>query len=163
MGMAGRPTDLTKELLINIKQDILDGKNLKEIAQHREIPEITIYTWHSKNYIGLADKIENWKRDRKLMLAERNIEEMLEMSDTNLKEVGEQIKVFKDPQLTRIKADLSKFVAETLGRNNYSKRTETDITSDGEPIKGFNFILNADDKTNNQTGEGLEQTERQDN
>lgn len=125
---AGRPTDLTEDLLIKIKQDILDGKNLKEIAQHREIPEVTIYTWHSKNYIGLADKIEGWKRDRKLNMAEVVLEDMLSMPVQIMKsfkdsEEGDEYLV-TDPGLVRIKQDTAKFVAETLGKKNYAKRNE---------------------------------------
>lgn len=121
---AGRPTELTDEALDIIKQGILDGRTLKEIAEQSEINEGTLYQWHSKNYSNLADKVEGWKRDRKLLLAERNIEEFLVMSDTNLKQVGTELLPFKDPQLTRIKADISKFVSETLGKDIYSKRSE---------------------------------------
>jgi len=35
----------------------------------------------------------------------------------------------------KIKADMTKFVQETLGKNHYSKRTETDVTTGGEKIQ----------------------------
>jgi hypothetical protein len=41
---------------------------------------------------------------------------------------------------------------------------KTDLTSDGEPIKGFNFISNeTNDKTDNQTRDSLEETNGQNN
>lgn len=121
---AGRPTELTEELLIKIKGLILEGKYLNEIAKICEIPEITIYTWSSRNYLDFYNKVENWKRDYKLKLANENIVEFLKMTDRNVKQVGEELIEFKDPALTRIKADMSKFVAETLGKDDYSKRNE---------------------------------------
>lgn len=137
MAEAGRPTELTDDVLSKIKKGILDGKTLKEIAQSSEIELNTLYGWSSDNYLNLADKIEGWKRDRKLMLAEKNIEEFLLMTDQNIKQVGEELVPFKDPQLTRIKADISKFVSETLGKDIYSKRSEL-TGKDGWAIETHN-------------------------
>lgn len=125
MAEVGRPTDLTDELLIKIKELVLDGKNLKEIANIIQIPEVTIYTWHSRNYLDFYQKVENWKRDRKLMLAEKNIEEFLLMDtiNTGASKKGEVFE-YNDSGLVRVKADISKFVSETLGKDNYSKRSE---------------------------------------
>ena len=151
MAEAGRPTDLTQELLKEIKQCIIDGKNLKETAKLCEINEGTFYVWHSDNHLGLADKIEGWKRDRKLMLADKNIETILTL-DAN------------DKDFTKPVADMTKFVKETLDKKNYSKRSE--ITGkDGEAVvSGFNFISNgSNDTTNNQTGGSVEEATGQDN
>ena len=127
---AGRDTILDEELLIKIRDLILDGKNLKEVAEICEIPKVTVYTWNSRNYLDFYNKVENWKRDRKLILAEKNIEEFLEMSDVNKRITKDgDIVVFKDTQLTKIKADTSKFVAETLGRKHYGK--SLDLSSGG--------------------------------
>lgn len=119
----GRPTDLEDDLFRKIKEAILEGKNLREVAAAVGKPESVIYDWSSKNYKGFADKVEGWKRDRKLMLAEKNIEEILTMSTVAMPETSEKM-VRVDCGLLRIQADVSKFVAETLGRNNYSKRSE---------------------------------------
>jgi transposase len=124
MAEAGRPTELTKETLENIKQGILDGKTLKEIAEHSKINEGTLYQWHSKNYSSLADKVEGWKRDRKVNLATSNLEEMLTMSTVNTKEIGDQLIREIDTGLVRVKADMTKFTLETLAKETYSKRSE---------------------------------------
>jgi len=102
---------MDKEALTKIKEAVLDGKNLKEIANIIGISEQTIYSWHSTNYKSIADKIEGWKRDRKLMLAEKNIESILQLDVT-------------DKDFVKTVSDMSKFVTETLGKENYSKRTE---------------------------------------
>lgn len=144
----GRKTDLTEELRGMIKQSILDGNNLKKTSEFcfnkleefnnlieeerkKELANFTqkIYNWNYNNYLNISEKIEGWRRDRKLMLAEKNIEEMLLMDDQNTrvienKKKGDYEITFRDSSLTRIKADISKFVAETLGKNNYAKRQE---------------------------------------
>lgn len=112
MAEVGRKTILDKELLRKIKQCILDGKNLKETAEISEIVESTLYTWHSDNYLNIADKIEGWRRDRKLMLAEQNLEDDMLLDATEL-------------EARKVRQKASIFVAETLGKDSgYSKRSE---------------------------------------
>lgn len=121
VGKAGRPTELTEELFKKIKQSILNGNDLRETAKVCKINEGTFYVWHSDNYLKLADKIEGWKRDRKLMLADKNIDSILELG-------------ISDKQVLKVVADMSKFVKETLDKKNYSKQLNTDLTSGGKPI-----------------------------
>lgn len=59
---------------------------------------------------------------RRLKKAERNLEKILDM------------KAGKDNARLKIQQDTSKFIAETVGKNKYSKKTETDVTSGGQPI-----------------------------
>lgn len=100
-----------KELLRKIKESILAGNDLKTTANICEIPESTLYTYHSDNYLNIADKIEGWKRDRKLNLADRNIDGILCLG-------------VADKDSLKVVADMSKFVKETLDKENYSKRNE---------------------------------------
>ena len=129
MAEVGRPTDLTDELVDKIKQSILSGNDLKTTANIIGKSEDVMYQWNSKNYSGIADKIEGWKRDYKLSLADKNINDIL------------KIGAIPDKVTLKVVADMSKFVKETLDRDNYKKRTETDLTSKGEKIAGFNYIL----------------------
>lgn len=125
MGDAGRPTDLTQELFNKIKGWVLEGKNIREMAELSEHPVQTLYQWASTNYLGFQDKLDGWKRDRILSLAERNIADYLDMDTTNVTFQNGKLMEGKDTSLERIKADMSKFAAETLGKNvGYAKRTE---------------------------------------
>lgn len=133
MAKPGPKTELTDELFKEIKKCILEGKDLRNTAKIIGIDKQKLYNWHYLNYLNISDKIANWKLERKLNLANRNIEEFLEMSDKNLKQVGEELIEFKDPALTRIKADMSKFVAETVGKDHYSKRVEQ-TGANGTPL-----------------------------
>lgn len=111
MGEAGRPTDLTDELFGEIKRAVFAGGTLNKIAEACGISVATFYTWHSDNYLKLADLIEGWRRDSKLQKADRNIDEILDLPR-------------EDKDFVKVVADMSKFVKETLDKPNYSKRSE---------------------------------------
>jgi hypothetical protein len=72
----------------------------------------------------LADNLGDAKR---LRLAEDNLDALLTQS-TDIK----------------VKADMTKFALSTMGRRKYSTRTETDVTSAGQPIGQINYIVPAD-------------------
>jgi len=135
MGEAGRPTDMTDELVKQIKQSILDGNDLKTTANICGIDPQKLYNWNSDNYLEISDKIDGWKRDYKLSLADKNINDIL------------KIGAVPNKVTLKVVADMSKFVKETLDRDNYSKRTETDLTSKGAKIAGFNYITPNDNRT----------------
>ena len=112
MGEAGRPTDLTEELFQKIRGWVLEGKNIREMAELCDHPVQTLYHWASTNYLDFQARVDGWQRDRLLMLAERNIGKILGMDAD-------------DKDFTRVIADMSKFTAETLGKDvGYAKRTE---------------------------------------
>ncbi len=161
MAEVGRKTDLTEELFRKIKKSILDGNDLRTTAKVCEIPESTLYTWHSDNYLNISDKIEGWKRDYKLKLANQNIVEFLKMSDKNVKQVGEELVEYRDTGLTKVKADMSKFVAETLGKDEYSKRSELTgaggeklIPEDKKLLEDLSDKLNEVYERTNKSGDG---------
>lgn len=146
-GEAGRPAKLTDKLFSEIKQSILDGNDLRKTAELCKIPESTLYTWHSDNYLNIADKIEGWRRDRKIILAAGNVDEILQMNV-----IEDKVGMFgpiKDPEtkervkevntgILKVKADMSKFVLETLDKDNYSKRSEL-TGKDGENLMPKNM------------------------
>lgn len=139
MADVGRPTALDNDLLRKIKQSILDGNDLKKTANVCEIPESTLYTWHSDNYLTLADKIEGWRRDRKLMLANENIVKILQL-DIN------------DKDFVKTVSDMSKFVAETLDKKNYSKRTENTGADGKDLIPVLVKFIDSNEDDNNSKG-----------
>lgn len=80
---------------------------------------------------GTAEQITGFKwfveKTRRLNLlnkAEKVLEEMIDMSTINTVERGDELIVKTDPALTKIKQDTAKFLAERLGKENYSSRSE---------------------------------------
>lgn len=73
------------------------------------------------------------RRLNMLSKAEKVLDEMLEMDDTQIKETDNGVVSFRDASLTRIKQDTAKFLAERLGKAEYSTRTEH-TGKDGEAI-----------------------------
>ena len=142
MAEAGCPTKLTDELFKRIKQSILDGNDLRTTAKVCEINEGTLYVWHSDNYLNIRDKVEGWKRDRLIKLAEGNIEAIMCIG-------------ISDKDSLKVVQDTSKFVLETLKKEQYSKRSELGGI-DGKdlipsPIVKLNEICGNDSPTQDST------------
>lgn len=117
MADVGRPSELDSEqFTLKIKELYLDGKNDKQIQQILDIPAGTWDYWKWKNYQGFADKLLSYKHERMIQKAEANIEVLQESEDE------------------RVNLQANTFVLETLAKNKYSKRTDTDITTGGKPI-----------------------------
>lgn len=98
--------------LLEIRQYILKGLTLAEISQRIGVAEDTIYDWKYRNYKGFNDKVISYEHERKLALAEKNLEELLLAEDE------------------KVRADMTKFTLETLGKRNFSKKQETEITGE---------------------------------
>lgn len=132
---AGRPSQLTDELWEKLRIAVINGKTLADFARENAISEDTVHFWSSHNFHGFADKVDVWKRERRLGLAEKNIDKFLQMDITSheIRRVrsgddDEETVVerdYVDPQLARVQSDMTKFVAETLGKDKgYAKRNE---------------------------------------
>lgn len=140
-----------QELLKKIKQSILDGNDLRETARICGINESTFYVYHSDNVLNIADKIAGWKRDRKLMLANKNIEKILLLPT-------------EDKDYVKVVNDMTKFVAETLGKDSYSKRSEL-TGADGKELNTSPLLVkiidcdqNKNDNQSNGDTNGVPQT-----
>lgn len=79
-GKVGAPTLLTKELILQIKECVLDGMNIAETARKIKISEDSIYSWKFRNTEGLADKLNTWNTERQLKNAEKFSDELMAMS-----------------------------------------------------------------------------------
>lgn len=128
MADVGRPTELNDELRLKIKSELIDLDERPTMAKISELTGVnynTVKYWISINYKGFTEFFDGVKRDWKLQKAQENIEEFLTMKTENqmVNKKGEVIN-FDDAKLKKIKADATFFVAETLGKKNYSKRTE---------------------------------------
>ena len=142
MKKVGRKTDMTPELIKEIKQCILDGNDIKTTAtiifnnssniskkeKERGVENYIqkFYNWHYENYLNISDKIEGWKRDRKVLMADNNIEDILALG-------------IRDKDSLKVVADMAKFIKETLDKKHYSKQLNTDITTGGKPLPIINI------------------------
>lgn len=101
---------------------------------------------------NLTAQMPTWLKERldelkMINKAERNLNEFLEMDTTNkgTTKDGKEIYEFDDVGKIRIKADISKFVAERLNKNRWSERKEH--TGDkGDPIGIVALIASLDIK-----------------
>lgn len=86
---------------------------------------------HSRNITlqgWFKERLSKLKRKEMLSKAERNLDKTLDLVTLNKEGL-------EDPQLLKIKVDVSKTIVQTLGKDiGYSTKTETDVTSGGESL-----------------------------
>ena len=109
-------SSLTEELTLQIRQLILEGNNYENVKSILNIPDGTWDSWIYRNHMDLRTKLIDWKHERMIKKAEINIE------------------ILQDSEDEKVALNANTFVLETLGKKEYSKKTETDITSGGKPI-----------------------------
>lgn len=127
---AGRKTTLSKKLFVQIKNCALEGMNLQTTADTLGIPRDTLYGWSSDNYLDFNKNWKQWEKDYELSLAGTNIKKVLKMNTLGLSER-------EDHRLLKIQADVSMWVKETLDKDDYSKRTEIDISTVEERVRSI--------------------------
>lgn len=81
---------------------------------------------YSRNIMSLLPDwlSENIDNGQMLQKAEKSLKEFLEMNTKKDVKVGQEVVLVEDPQLSKIKQDTAKFVAERLGKKKWSSRTE---------------------------------------
>lgn len=111
MAENGRPTELTEELTLRIRSMVLEGKRYSEVQRELDISPNTWDTWVYKDYQDFRKNLNSWKAERLIKKSEKISEEILDMENVTA-------------ELLRIKQKEAEFVRETLGKQEYSKRSE---------------------------------------
>lgn len=107
---------LDEELTLQIRKRVVAGKSYKDIQEELGISHNTWDSWVYRDTQGFRASLTQWKAERFLDMAEKNMPELL---------VAEN---------ERVKADMTKFVLETAGRDTYAKRQEN-TGKDGKPME----------------------------
>lgn len=116
MNEAGRPSELTEELTLNIRKLVLDGESYVNVMKILDIASGTWDYWVYKDYHGFRTKLNDWKKERMIKKAELKVDGLIDSDDE------------------KVALNAATFTLETLGKSIYSKKTETDVTSAGKPI-----------------------------
>lgn len=86
-----------------------DGASWRDIAFKIDVTEMTLYNWRNDSSLELYADIERIRREKLLAKAEKTMEELLDSEDDH------------------VKAKMSQFLGETLGKLHYSKQNDTVI------------------------------------
>jgi len=125
----GRPSQLQDDqFLLKIRDLVLEGATEEVMQQKLDIPKGTWDYWKWKNYESFQDKLLAYKHERMIRKAEMNIE------------------VLQDSEDEKVNLQANTFVLETLGKKNFSKRSEV-TGADGESINMGVIILPAKNAT----------------
>lgn len=111
MSEVGRPTQLDEELTAKIRTLVLEGLNYKTIQETLEINPSTWDTWVYKDYQGFRTNLRMWDNEILINIAKGNLHQLLQGDDD------------------KIRADLTKFTLETLGKLDFSKKSEIDMNA----------------------------------
>lgn len=131
-----RPSDLTNELTLQIRELVLQGVKYKDIQQQLDVLPGTWDKWYYEDYKDFRKDLNSWKYERLLKKSEKLSEDILDAD--HLTEEGKY-----DKDMLRIKQKESEFIRETLGKNEYSKRTEN-TGKDGKDLIPENRESNLD-------------------
>jgi len=114
---------LSKDLCLKIRKEILNGSNYVQARENLEIKEGTWDSWYWEDKTipdikqGFRTFVKNAKYERMMNAVTSNIEEFLYLND--LRDDGKT-----DPALAKLRQDTTKFVAERLGKIDFSTRVE---------------------------------------
>jgi hypothetical protein len=143
MSEVGRKSELTDELSFKIRSRVLDGMKFIDIQAELGIVPETWNGWVWRDYKSFRKMLNEAENERMLKKAKRNLEEFADMPVERIVigEDGEAIKT--DPQLVKIKQDTSKFLAETLGKDDgFAKRNEL-TGKDGKDLNPVDLDIKA--------------------
>lgn len=102
----GRHTKLDNELMNQIRDLVLEGKEMTEIAEIINIPYATMAGWKKRNYDQFEERYENFRHERMVIKAKGKVDEKM------------------DSDNEKISLDAATFILETLGKKDFSKRSE---------------------------------------
>lgn len=128
---------------MKIRPLILKGVQYIDIQKELDIKAGTWDYWYWDNTIienhhqGFRDFVKSIKYERMMKKVEDNLDEFLYMNDRN-----DNDKI--DPQLAKLKQKTTEFVAERLGKIDYSTRQETDVTTGGDKVSGVVILPSKD-------------------
>lgn len=112
-----RPSDLTDELTLQIRNKVLEGVLYIKIQEDLDIPSNTWDAWVYKDYKDFRKNLTSWKKERLLKKSEKLSEEILDL-------VHKTDEGKTDTDVLRVKQKESEFVRSTLGKDEYSTKTE---------------------------------------
>ena len=137
MGKVGCPSKLTPQLTFKIREGVLKGKLYKTIQKELDISPDTWDGWVHRDYQGFRDDLQNWRHEKMVKKAEKQVNKLIKSDDE------------------RISLNASQFTLETLGKTNYSKRSE--ITGkDGKDLTMQNFLIQLDESETKTKGQEVE-------
>lgn len=119
MQKTGRPTELTNDLTLKIRQGVIDGKPYKQIQEELDINPNTWDTWVYKDYESFRDNLVKWRREKIFNKSEEKLAQLLDSENEDI--------------VARVAIHSTK----TLGKEYWSEKSNIDITSKGEKISAL--------------------------
>ncbi len=146
----GRPSELTEELTLKIRSRVVEGKLYKDIQRELDISPNTWDTWVYKDYKDFRASLIDWKYEKYIEKAERNLNKIMDLPLEQVVQQGETQIIKTDSALVGQVAKVSMFVAERLNKKKYGPSTSL-VDKEGNPIPilaTFNVSINDGNQQN---------------
>jgi uncharacterized protein YaaR (DUF327 family) len=144
-----RPSDLTEELTLQIRQLVLEGVKYKDIQERLDVLPGTWDKWYYEDYKDFRKSLISWKQERLVKKSEKLSDEILDLG--HFDEKGKAV-----TDILRIKQKESEYVRSTLGKDEgYSTRQEL-TAKGGQPL--FNKLKELPDDELTNIAYGKEET-----
>ena len=134
---AGAKSKLTQELTLKIRDAVLDNKKYKDIRKELGINENNWDTWVFKDFQGFRADLQNWKHERMVKKAEKQLNILITSDDE------------------RVSLNASQFTLSRLNKKKYSDRTEL-TGADGKDLTMQNFLIQLDESETKTKGQEVE-------
>jgi uncharacterized caspase-like protein len=152
----GPKTILTDKVILQLQEQVLKGKDTREIAKILSLNEKTLYDWKYNNYRNLQDKWNTWELQRKLRLAEEFSERLLEYK---AKRVSESGKEYIDSRLLAVQQREAEYLRTNLliAKSKYdAKQSQVVNIVLPTPIMDIQTVVHEQTVENEKlTGEGM--------
>jgi len=134
---AGAKSKLTQELTLKIRDAVLDNKKYKDIRKELGINENNWDTWVFKDFQGFRADLQNWKHERMVKKAEKQLNILITSDDE------------------RVSLNASQFTLSRLNKKKYSDRVEH-TGADGKDLTMQNFLIQLDESETKTKGQEVE-------
>ena len=118
MAKVGRRTVLNEKLTLKIQALVLAKVEYKTIQKQLRIAASTWDHWVTINYEGFSDKLWKWRLQRMLVKSVEVLENTLNKAE--------------DKEDKKIGQDTAKFVTSTIGKKDFSTKTELGLPEGSE-------------------------------
>lgn len=131
---AGRPTDYSEKLAIDICLRIASGRSVNSICTDKDMPSKTsVYEWLNKH-----DQFTDMYREAVSQRADYHFDEMLGIADDVIAETAEVAKA-------KLRIDTRKWVLSRLNPRKYGDKVDGSEDDDEKTVAPVNVVIEVKD------------------
>ena len=116
MAKPGVKTILNDGVILQLREHVLKGRNVQEVANITGLKENTLYDWKANNYMNLQTHWNTWELQRKLAQAEAFSEQLMDLPSYEDDKLNTKLLSIKQREAEFLRTSL------LIARSKYDKR-----------------------------------------